>query len=491
MSLVSIMLLAMMLPLPAALLILALGNRPNLRDLVPALSALPVFGAVVSLAGPVFEGARPGLTWTGPVPGFDLVLELEPLGMLFALLASGLWVINGVYSVGYMRGNDEHHQTRFHAWLSCALPATLGVAFAGNLLTLFLFYELLTLSTYALVAHHGDENSRNSARVYLGTLLATSIGLLLPGILWVLMLAGTTDFDALGEVGAQLSGWPLAVLLGLFVFGIGKAAVIPVHRWLPAAMVAPTPVSAVLHAVAVVKAGVFCMVKVFVYVFGTDTLAGLPEAQWVLWIACFTVLVASFVAMQQTNIKRLLAYSTISQLSYVVLAVALLNPLGSLAATMHILAHGFGKITLFFAAGALATAHGIKYVRQLDGIGRHMPYTMVAFSLGALSMIGLPPTAGFVSKWYMLMSAESSGQTLAVVTLLLSTLLNAGYFLPLLYRAWFLPRPEDAEPVPAGVAEAPLAMVVPLCITATLILAFFLFHGPAVEMASLIPGVGS
>jgi multicomponent Na+:H+ antiporter subunit D len=478
---------ALVLPLLAALAILALDRRPLLRDLVPALSALPVFAAVVSLAGPVFSGARPRIELAGPVEGFDLLLELEPLGMLFALLASGLWVINGVYAVGYMRGNDEHHQTRFHAWLACALPAALGVAFSGNLITLFLFYELLTLSTYGLVAHHGDRKSRDSARVYLGTLLGTSIGLLLPGILWVQAIAGTTAFSELGAVGAELSGWPLAVLLALFVFGIGKAAVMPVHRWLPAAMVAPTPVSAVLHAVAVVKAGVFSLVKVFVAVFGTETLAGRIEAQWVLWIACFTVLVASVVALRQDNLKRLLAYSTISQLSYVVLGVALLNPVGSLGATLHVLAHGFGKITLFFAAGALATAHGIKTVAALDGIGRRMPVTMGAFTIGALSMIGLPPTAGFVSKWYMLMAAEATGQTLAVVTLVASTLLNAGYFLPLLYRAWFLPAPAERG---EGLAEAPATMVVPLTLTALAVLAFFAFHGPVVDAASRIPGVG-
>ncbi|MDZ7825549.1 MAG: proton-conducting transporter membrane subunit [Gammaproteobacteria bacterium] len=484
---VVIMLTALLLPLAAALLIIRLRHRPNLRDLVPSLSALPVFAAVLVLAGSVADGERPAFGWAGPVPGFDLLFRLEPLGMLFALLASGLWVINGVYSVGYMRGNDEHHQTRFHAWLACSFSATLGIAFSGNLLTLFLFYEMLTLSTYALVAHHGDDASRASARVYLGTLLATSIGLLLPAIIWVHMVAGTTEFHALGALGDQLSGWQLALLLGLFLFGIGKAAVMPVHRWLPAAMVAPTPVSAVLHAVAVVKAGVFTLVKVMVAVFGTHTLAGVAEARWVLWVACFTVLAASLVALRQTSIKRLLAYSTISQLSYVVLAVALFHPVGSLAAVLHILAHGFGKITLFFAAGALATAHGIKYVGQLDGIGRRMPVTMAAFSLGALSMIGLPPAAGFVSKWYMLLAAQDSGQTVAVVTLVLSTLLNAGYFLPLLHRAWFRPSAEGET----GFAEAPVTMVVPLALTALAILAFFLFHAPALELAQMIPGVGT
>ncbi len=274
------------------------------------------------------------------------------------------------------------------------------------------------------------------------------------------------------------------------MYGIGKAALMPIHRWLPAAMVAPTPVSALLHAVAVVKAGVFCVVKVLVYVFGIANLRATPEGDWLLYIAGLTILTASVIALRSDNLKRRLAYSTISQLSYVILAAAILAPLSVMAAALHIAAHAFGKITLFFAAGSIYTAAHKTEVSQLNGIGRRMPWTMGAFAVGALSMIGVPPTAGFISKWYMLMGALNSEQMFAVAVIVLSTLLNAGYFLPIVYAAFF--RPEDA---PAGNpghehGEAPLAIVIALVTTATLTVALFWLPDVALGLAGQLIGRG-
>jgi multicomponent Na+:H+ antiporter subunit D len=367
--------------------------------------------------------------------------------------------------------NKETHQTRFFVCFALALVATMGIAFASNLFTLFVFYELLTLFTYPLVTHHGTEKARDGGRVYLGLLLSTSTVFLLPALVFIWYIAGTTEFTVGGILAGKLGRTEIAVLLALCVFGIGKAALMPFHRWLPAAMVAPTPVSALLHAVAVVKAGVFSVVKVIVYIFGVDTLAG--AADWLVGVAGFTIIAASVIALSADNLKRRLAYSTISQLSYVVLAAALLAPLSLIGAVLHIAAHAVGKITLFFAAGAIYTAAHKTEVSQLDGIGRRMPWTMGAFAIAALSMIGLPPAAGFISKWYMLSGAMAGQHWLAVAVIALSTLLNAGYFLPIIYRAFFVAEPREAPAQSHG--EAPLLMVGALVITAgaTVLLFFF------------------
>ena len=480
MSAQSTILLALLLPLAGAAGIAMAGRvNANLRETVTLLTAGGLAVTVWSLVPGIMAGDRPGVTVTELLPGVELAFRVEPLGMLFAALASGLWIVNSLYSIGYMRGNNEKHQTRFYVMFAVSLAATMGVAFAGNLVTLFLFYEMLTLSTYPLVSHKGDANTVRSARVYLGILLTTSIGLFLPAIIWTYTVAGSGDFVPGGILAGHVEGPAIGLLLGLFVFGIGKAAVMPVHRWLPAAMVAPTPVSALLHAVAVVKAGVFTITKVIVYIFGVDFLFAAPSSGWLLYAAAFTIIAASVVALRQQNLKRLLAYSTIAQLSYVVMAAAILKPLAEIGAAIHMVAHAFGKITLFFAAGAIYVAAKKTEIGQLKGIGRRMPITMTAFTIGALSMIGVPPTGGFVSKWYILAGAFQDDNYVALATIILSTVLNAAYFLPIIYMAWFM-REEEAPARPHG--EAPWPAVLALAITALLTIAFFFFNGATLEL---------
>jgi multicomponent Na+:H+ antiporter subunit D len=400
--------------------------------------------------------------------------------MLFALVASGLWIVNSLYSIGYMRGNKETNQTRFYVCFALALAATMGVAFAGNLFTLFVFYELLTLITYPLVTHHGTDQARQGGRVYLGLLMGTSTVFLLPALIFIWFLAGTTDFTVGGILAGKLGDAGLAALLALCIFGIGKAALMPFHRWLPAAMVAPTPVSALLHAVAVVKAGVFSVVKVIVYVFGTETLAAAAGADWLVGVAGFTIVAASLVALHADNLKRRLAYSTVSQLSYVVLAAALLAPLSVIGAALHLATHAVAKITLFFAAGAIYTAAHKTEVSQLDGIGRRMPWTMTAFAVAALSLIGVPPAAGFVSKWFILSSAAQGGHYLVLAVLVVSTLLNAAYLLPIVHAAFF--KPLNAEDAAHPHGEAPLPMVLALTVTAGATIVLFFFSTPMLQL---------
>ncbi len=476
---------ALAVPAVGALFISLAGRWPNLREAITLTTALALLFVVASLAPQVLAGERPSVTLFSMLPGLSIAFTVEPLGMLFSLIASSLWIVNSIYSIGYMRGNNEKHQTRFYTCFAIALACAMGIAFAGNLLTLFLFYEALTISTYPLVAHKGDAATIRSARVYLGILLTTSIVLLLPAIIFTYIVAGTLDFTVDGILAGKLDGQLIGLLLGLFVFGIGKAAVMPVHRWLPAAMVAPTPVSALLHAVAVVKAGVFTITKVIVYIFGVDFLFSQPSSAWLVYVAAFTIIAASVVALRQTNLKRLLAYSTIAQLSYVVMATAVLKPLSEIGAAIHMVAHAFGKITLFFAAGAIYTASKKTDITELHGIARRMPWTMAAFTVGALSMIGVPPTAGFVSKWYILAGSFEADNYVALFTIIISTVLNAAYFLPIVFWAWF--SKEDVAPAkPHG--EAPAAIVIALTITAVLTLAFFFFNQTALQLEAQLVG---
>ncbi|HJT61666.1 MAG TPA: proton-conducting transporter membrane subunit [Burkholderiales bacterium] len=458
-----------LIPAAAAALIAACHRRPNLREAVSLAGAALSFFIIFSFAQPVLDGERPRLVLGEMLPGLALVLELEPLGLLFALIASGLWFVSAVYSIGYLRGNHEAHQTRFYVCFALAIASAVGVALAGNLLTLYLFYEALTLVTWPLVTHHGDDDARRGGRTYLALLLGSSLLFLLPALAATWWTAGTLDFAPGGILQGRISGGAAAGLLALYAFGIGKAALMPIHRWLPAAMVAPTPVSALLHAVAVVKAGVFSIVKVVVYVFGLDF--GAETFGWLTWVAGFTIIAASIVALRADNLKRRLAYSTVSQLSYVVLAAAILTPLSLAAAALHIAAHAFGKITLFFAAGAVYTAAHKTRVSELDGVGRRMPWTFAAFGVGALSMIGLPPAAGFVSKWLLVSGALEAGHWLALGVIVASTLLNAGYFLPILFRA-FLRSPSPSDP---SYGEAPLPMVLALVATAALTILMFFY----------------
>jgi len=476
---------ALLVPAAGAAGIALAGRWPNLREAVTLATATALLACVLGLLPMVLAGARPQLFVLEMLPGIALGFRVEPLGMLFALVASSLWIVNSIYSIGYMRGNGEAHQTRFYVCFALALAATMGIAFSANLLTLFLFYEALTLVTWPLVTHHGDDAARSGGRIYLGFLLGTSILFLLPAIIATWVIAGTLEFTPGGVLrGAGISGAATGGLLALYMFGIGKAALMPFHRWLPAAMVAPTPVSALLHAVAVVKAGVFAVVKVIVYVFGVETLSGVRAADWLPTVAGFTIVAASIVALRSDNLKRRLAYSTVSQLSYVVLSAAILAPLSIIGAALHIAMHAVAKITLFFAAGAIYTAAGKTEVSQLDGIGRRMPWTMGAFAIGALSLIGIPPLAGFLSKWMMIQGAAQAGNTMALVVFGLSTLLNAAYFLPIVHAAFFR-QPAASDPQHG---EAPWPIVVALVLTAAATLALPLVADVPLELARSLAG---
>ena len=479
------LLLTLALPLTAAVLTGLFGRRPNVRDVTTLLAGALTFLVVASLVPGVMSGLRPEAVLFEVLPGARIAFRLEPLGMLFALVASGLWIVTTLYSIGYMRSHNEGHQTRFFACFAVAIFAALGVALAGNMFTLFVFYEVLTLSTYPLVSHQGNETARRGARVYLGVLLTTSIALLLPAVIWTYTIAGTLDFTEGGILAGKADNLTLGILLALYAFGIGKAALMPFHRWLPAAMVAPTPVSALLHAVAVVKAGVFTVMKVAVYIFGIDLLASTHISVWLMYAAALTIMLSSLIAMTKDNLKARLAYSTISQLSYIVLGAMLATGAGVIGGSMHIAMHAVGKITLFFCAGAIYITAKKTEVSDMRGIGRIMPVTTLAFLIGALSVIGVPPMGGSWSKWYLALGAIDAQQTMLVGVLMVSSLLNIAYLLPIPIRGFFFAPEGDASPT---IKEAPLFCLVPLCATAAGCVVLFFYADSVYRLVAPVAG---
>ena len=481
-SLQQMLQLSILLPVLATLGIVATGKRPNLREGVTITTSLIVLYFVVNLYHGLLSGEVITASWGELLPGLAVSFSIEPLGMLFALIAAFLWLVTTIYAIGYMRGHNEENQTRFYACFAIAIGSVMGIAFADNLFTLFIFYEVLTLSTYPLVTHAGTEKAKQGGRVYLGILITTSIAFFLLAVISTWFIAGTLDFKPGGIFAANVDPLIAGILLVLFVFGIGKAAIMPFHRWLPAAMVAPTPVSALLHAVAVVKAGVFSVLKIVVFIFGIDLLSILPTTQFLLYLAGASILLASLVAMRQDNLKARLAYSTVSQLGYITMGALLATPAGVMGSAMHIATHAFGKITLFFCAGAILVAAHKSNISEMRGLGRQMPITMVAFFVASLSIIGIPPTGGTWSKWFLLLGTLETEQYILMVILMLSSLLNIAYLLPIPFHAFF----SGDKSASTGVKEAPLPSLIALGITTIGCVVLFIYPQPLYELAATI-----
>ncbi len=486
---------SLLIPTVAALLIPLFHRVPNLREAVTLIAAVALATVTWSLYPQIIDGMRPELKVWDVGQGLTLSFKVEPLGMLFALVASTLWIVNSIYSIGYMRGNNEPRQTSFYVCFAVALASTMALAFSANLFTMFLAYEVLTISTYPLVTHKATPEAMKAGRVYLMLLIGTSMVLFLPAIVITWATAGTLDFTAGGIIPITgenaLSPFLVGGLLFLFIFGIGKAAVMPIHFWLPAAMVAPTPVSALLHAVAVVKAGVFSILKVVVYVFGIDVLTTTSANTWIIYLSAFCVLMASIIAMNQDNLKARLAYSTVSQLSYIVLGAVLATATSVTGGALHILMHAFAKITLFFCAGAIYVAHHKTEVSQLDGVGRLMPVTMFAFLIASLSIIGIPPLGGTWSKWFLALGALDAHYQFAMAVFMISSLLNTAYLLPIVSRAFFKPLPGTAAGQKVAIAEAPTACLIAISLTTLGCLILFFYADFALDMIKLVDFTGA
>jgi multicomponent Na+:H+ antiporter subunit D len=464
-----VLLVALLIPLIGAIGVMIKGYNENLRETISCVASLFLLASVVWLIRPVLGGKILVLELFNIVDGVSVTLRADAMSMIFALVASSLWTIAVFYSMGYMRGLREHAQTRFNACFAIAIFGAIGVAFSDNLFTMYLFYEIVSVCTYPLVAHHQDKEGYDGGRKYLVYLTFTAKAFLLPAMILIYVLTGSLDFATNIESGIipADTGKALVIMLYVFcLFGFAKNGIMPFHHWLPGAMVAPTPVSALLHAVAVVKVGVFCTTRVMLYVFGIDLMADLNLGVPTAYFVGFTIIAASIIALSKDNLKARLAYSTVSQLSYIIMGVALLTPAAIQGGLIHIVNHAFAKITLFFCAGAIYVAAHRKDISDMEGLGKVMPFTFGAFAVASLSMIGAPPVAGFVTKWNLLVGSMEAHQIGIVLILLASTLLNAAYFAPITLRAFFGKRPASAGV--SGIKEAPLSMLIPILIACTI-----------------------
>ena len=459
------LLFALLVPLIGSIGVMLKGENENLRETISSVSSLILLATVCTMIPDIFAGKVLRYELFTILPNVTVTLRADSMSMIFALVASSLWTIAVFYSMGYMRGLKEHAQTRFNACFAIAIFGAIGVAFSDNLFTMYLFYEIVSICTYPLVAHHQDQEGYDGGRKYLVYLTATAKAFLLPAMILIYVLTGTLDFSmdiSTGIFPPELNK-PLVIMLYVFcLFGFAKNGIMPFHHWLPGAMVAPTPVSALLHAVAVVKVGVFCTTRVMLYTFGVDTMAALNLGIPTAYFVGFTIIAASVIALSKDNLKARLAYSTVSQLSYIILGVALLTIPGIQGGLIHIVNHAFAKITLFFCAGAIYVAAHKKDISEMEGLGKVMPYTFGAFAVASLSMIGAPPVAGFITKWNLLIGSVQAHQIGILLILLASTLLNAAYFLPVTYRAFFCKPPESETYT--GIKEAPLSMLIPILI---------------------------
>lgn len=461
-----------------SLILLAGEKRPNLREFWSVGAGVLKFLIVVSMVPTILDGKTIEYTLFHLMPGIDIKFKADAFGILFALGASFLWILTSFYSIGYMRPLKAQSQTRYFACFAISLSTTMGVAFSANLFTMFLFYEGLTLITYPLVGHKEDDESMSGARKYVIYLLGAAKAFLIAAIILTYNLAGTLEFSKGGLFPTSVQdSHPLllSIIFLLFLFGFAKCAIMPLHGWLPAAMVAPTPVSALLHAVAVVKTGVFTVLRIIFFVFGVDLMKNIAIDTVVIFFASFTLIMASVIALSRDNLKARLAYSTVSQLSYIILGAALLTPSSMVGGIAHITMHAFAKITLFFCAGSIYVSSHKTEISQLNGIGKKMPWTMTAFAIGTLSMIGIPSSGGFISKWKLVVGSLEADSIIILCVLLTSTLLNAAYFVPVVYKAFF---EKEEEGIHHGyheeIKENPF-MVVPLFLTAigTIILGFY------------------
>lgn len=474
-------LIAVFSPIICSILILVFRNHPNIRESWTIITSIICCLSILSLIPVVLKDGSIDLILFTIFSGIDYAYNVDAFGLIFALTSSLLWILVSFYSIGYMRSLNEHNQTRYYFFFALAMFSTIGVAFSKNLVTMYLHYELLSLFTYPLVAHEETREALSAGRKYL-VYMITSGCFLLAATLITYWLTGTTDFTYNGIISvSSASKLVLQSLFLIFILGFMKAAYMPFHSWLPTAMVAPTPVSALLHAVAVVKAGVFGIIRVVCYIYGVSMVKELGLGVILACFISFTVIVANLFAIREDNLKKRLAYSTINQLAFIILGVSLLSPLSLKGSMFHIFFHAFMKITLFMCAGTIMAVTGMKYISEIRGIGKAMPITSISFTIGALGMCGLPPVAGFISKWLIGLGAIDSGYTIFLFVILIASLLDAVYFFPIIWTILFDELDKgNFDKIKTKIKDDKVSvvlMVLPLFITAISSILFFIFPG--------------
>ena len=413
-----------------------------------------------------------------------LAFRLDGPACVFAGLVAALWPIASLYAFEYMK--HEERENSFMAWYTMSYAATLAVAFSANLFSLYVFYECLTLVTLPLVIHKKDSMSIRAGRKYL-TYSITGAALAFIALVFIIFYSGTTDFVLGGVLNMALVAGHEAILLGVFLLafiGFGtKAAVFPMHAWLPAASVAPTPVTALLHAVAVVNTGAFAVLRVIYYSFGADFLAGTWAQTAAVLLACVTIVFGSSMAVKVQHLKRRLAWSTISNLSYMLMGAALMSPAGMVGSLTHMVMHGVTKITLFYCAGAILVRTGKEYIQDVRGYGKLMPVTCAAFLIAGMSLVGTPPLCGFVSKYNLLTAAGEAGVlgVIAIAALIISAILTAIYLFTVIGPMYFRPLNADMAHLADFNRDPSWMMLVPFALLLAAVIGLGLWGGPLVS----------
>lgn len=451
--------LTMLVPIICGLEILFLGSfkEKGYRPIIIGGSVTTFL--LVLIVGILYPGA--GITISSPHPMVSFAFKLDEMGVLFTLLVSLLWIFTSFYAFGYMEGTD--HARRFYGFFIIALGVTLGIGFSANLVTLYMFYEILTFVTYPLVIHTGTPEAVRAGKMYLiyslfGAGLAfTAMFLLSPAL-------ETYSFIPHGQVilGLVSNGYLQKVFILMFIgFGV-KAAIFPLHAWLLGAMAAPTPVSALLHAVAVVKSGIFALTRVIFYIFGYEIVKQINVIYYLGILIAIMIVAGSLLAIGEKNLKRRLAYSTIAQLGYIMMGLILLTENSIRGGLLHIVNHAFIKITLFFCIGTIIHMTGKTTLAEIEGLGRRMPITMTCFTVSAFSLMGIPPLNGFISKSHLVIGALDGNFIIYAVILIGGSFLTAAYLLPIMITG-LLKKPSEITNEQDSL-DPPKVMLVPMVI---------------------------
>lgn len=463
--------LAVIIPLLFFVVIYMVERRSwRLRNALAVLAPLASFVFLASNYSRVLAGERVLIEFPAILPPLGMSFSVDYLSLLVGLVVSGVWFLVAVYSTEYMV--KEHAKNRYYPFSTLTLAGTMGVVLSGDLFTLFLFFELMSLSAYVLVVHEETAEAMRAGYKYLVLTIIGGLALFF-AIIAVFEIAGTVSFASGGFI-AEASGLAVLAFYGFLIgFGI-KAGIVPLHVWLPEAHpVAPSPASALLSGI-MLKTGVYGLIRVVFNVFGREVVRAGGLDTVLLGLAAVTIFLGSAVAIAQDDIKRRLAYSSVGQMGYILLGIGLLQERALIGAIFHIFAHAIMKATLFLSAGAIIYKTGKRRVSEWRGLGREMTVTMVSFTVAALSMIGIPPLVGFVSKWELALGSLDAGSWGFVILLLLSSLMNFIYYFPVIQNTLFGEQ-HAAKEVSPKTRELPLAMLAPIVFMALVIVFVDLF----------------
>lgn len=450
-------------PVLQALLVLALARPPGLRDVIHIGFSLFVAACAFSLLGAAAQGETARVVLARPLPNVDLAFSVEPLGALAAAVIAGLGALHALHAVGVVRAKQERAPALLLALIALASSATMAAAFSANLFSFFVAYQALTLAAFPLVAHRGDDESRKAARTFLATLLVSSIGLFMPAMIWTYALAGALDFQPGGVLAGRVSALTANALLAMFVLGLAPTAIPPMHRWLPASYVAPSPALVAIQALAVLPMGGVGVLKIAAFVFGPALHDAAAAARLLIVLAGTGMCAAALIALAKQDIRERLAYSCMAQSLAVTMGALLALPAGLFAAALQVTALACSAATLTMAAGSTEAVTGRRAVVDYAGLGRVMPWTFAGFAVASASMIGLPPFAGAWAKLWLITAAASAGLWWAAALAGVAAILTFAHLAPLAANALAARAPTDAFKRPDG---ASILLVAPVVLSA-------------------------